>query len=171
MFNNTETVTVGKLFEYAIELEKGAEALYKQLGRMFSNYPEVALFWKNYANEERGHAEYLERIRNGVDTDRLSRQADSAIIAKVRQCLNESTQVRLENIKTLEDAFQLATEIENAETNTIFEFMIVNFSTDELAKSHKFLQTQLSTHIARLENDFPNPYKGTTARQNVFTVQ
>jgi rubrerythrin len=171
MLNNAETETVGKLFEYAIELERATESLYKQLERMFSNYPEVALFWKNYANEERGHAEYLERIRNGIDIDRLSRQADSIIFAKARQCFNKTAQVRLENIKTLEDAFQLATEVENAETNTVFEFMIVNFSTDELAKSHKFLRTQLSSHIARLENDFPNPYKSRIARQNVFAIQ
>jgi rubrerythrin len=169
MLNNTETV--GKLFEYAIGLEKGAEALYKQLESMFSGYPEVALFWKNYANEERGHAEYLERIRNGVDANRLSRQADSAIFAKVNQCLNKSAQIKLEDIKTLEDAFQLATEIENAETNAIFEFMILNFSTDELAQSHKFLRTQLSAHITRLENEFPNPYKSRVARQGVLVIK
>lgn len=168
--NNTETETVGKLFESAIELERAAESLYRQLERMFSNYPEVALFWKNYANEERGHAEYLERIRSEADTNRLSRQADSAIFAKARQCLNMAAQERLGNIKTLEDAFQLATELENAETNTVFEFMIVNFSTDELAKSHKFLRIQLSDHIARLENDFPVPYKSRVARQSVFAV-
>lgn len=169
MSNQAETV--GKLFEHAIELEKDAEALYKQLERMFSGYPEVALFWKNYANEERGHAEYLERIRQGVDSDRLSRRADGAIFAKVRQCLDKSAQIRLEDIKTLEDAFQLANEIENAETNAIFEFMIVNFSTDELAKSHKFLRAQLSSHIARLENDFPTAYKSRSARQGLLVAK
>lgn len=171
MLNNTETETVSKLFEYAIELEKGLEALYKQLERMFSNYPDVALFWKKYADEECGHAEYLERIRDGLDADRLSCQADSAIFAKLRRCLNKLAQVRLENIKTLEDAFQLATEIENAETNAIFEFMIVNFSTDELAKSQKLLRTQLSSHIARLENDFPNPYKSRMVRQGISVIK
>ena len=71
-----------------------------------------------------------------------------------------ASETRLEGIKTLEDAHQLATELENSETNAIFEFMIVNFSTDELAKSHQFLRTQLSTHIARLENDFPIAFRG-----------
>jgi len=166
MSSNTETVA--ELFEYAVALERAAETLYRQLEKMFASYPEVASFWKYYADEENGHALYLERIRAGVDADRLSGQADSDMLRKVRQCLENASPNSLATIKTLEDAHQLATELENSETNAIFEFMILNFSTAELAKSHSFLRTQLSTHIARLENDFPNPYKSRSARQNVF---
>lgn len=169
MSNSTETV--GNLFDYAIELERAAEILYRQLEKMFAHYPEVALFWKHYADEENGHASYLGRIRAGVDADRLSSPADDVILQKVRQCLGMASETRLEGIKTLEDAHQLATELENSETNAIFEFMIVNFSTDELAKSHQFLRTQLSTHIARLENDFPVAFRGKNARQNVFPLK
>ncbi len=169
MASNTDTVA--KLFEYAIALEQAAESLYRQLEKMFADYPEVALFWKHYADEENGHASYLERIRTGVDAERLSQQADADMLQKVQYCLEKASPTRLTNINTLEDAHQLATELENSETNAIFEFMILNFSTDELAKSHSFLRTQLSTHIARLENDFPNPYKSRPARQNVFAQQ
>ena len=165
MSNNTETV--GKLFEYAIELEKAAETLYRKLEEMFAPYPEVALFWKHYADEEHGHASYLERIRAGVVEDRLSRPADGVILQKVRQCLDTASRTGLESIETLEDAYQLATELENSETNAVFEFMIINFSTDELARSHQFLRTQLKTHITRLENDFPIVFRSKSARQNV----
>jgi hypothetical protein len=168
---SSSTETVAELFEYAIALERAAETLYKQLEKMFANYPEVALFWKHYADEENGHALYLERIRASADVNRLSQPADGDMIQKVRHCLEKASPTRLADIKTLDDAHQLATELENSETNAIFEFMILNFSTDELAKSHSFLRTQLSTHIARLENDFPNPYKSRTARQNVFARQ
>lgn len=169
MPNTTETVA--ELFEYAIALERAAQALYEQLERMFASHPEVALFWRHYADEENGHALYLERIRADVGASRLIQPADDDMMQKVRQCLEQASPARLANIKTLEDAHQLATELENSETNTIFEFIILNFSTDELAKSHSFLRTQLNTHIARLENDFPNPYKSRTARQNVFAWQ
>jgi hypothetical protein len=165
MSNSTETI--GKLFDYAIELERATEILYRQLEKMFAHYPEVALFWKHYADEENGHASYLERIRAGMDMGRLSRQAEGVMFQKVRQCLEMSSETRLKSIENLEDAHQLATELENSETNAVFEFMIVNFSTDELAKSHQFLRTQLSTHIARLENDFPIEFRGRNARLNV----
>jgi len=163
--NNAETV--GQLFEYAIALERATEALYRQLESMFAHYPDVARFWKQYADEENGHASYLERIKGEMDTARLSHPADGEMLQKARQGLANATQERLKAVKTLDDAHQLATELENSETNAIFEFMIVNFSTDELAKSHQFLRAQLSAHNARLENDFPKPYNSRVARQNI----
>jgi len=169
MTNNPESV--GKLFEHAIELERAAQSLYSQFENKFSNYPDVALFWKKYALEEDGHAAYLERIGSEVEQSRLSSPADKGMVQKVHRCLRDAAQIKMEKIKTLEDAYQVATELENSETNAIFEFMIVNFSTDELAKSHQFLRTQLSTHIARLENDFPGQYKSKLARQQAFALK
>ena len=61
MFEKAETVE--ELFGYAIELERAAETLYKQLQKIFAEYPEVASFWKLYADEEKGHAEYLARVK------------------------------------------------------------------------------------------------------------
>jgi rubrerythrin len=165
------TGTVGDLFEYAIALEKAAETLYKELVNRFAHYSDVAAFWRSYAEEEKGHASYLERIKADVDVNRLSRQADNSMLHKVQACLTKASPARLANIKTLEDAYQLASELENSETNAIFEFMIVNFSTDELAQAHKFLRTQLSTHIARLENNFPTPYKNRVARQSALVKE
>jgi hypothetical protein len=165
------TETVAKLFEDAIALERRAETLYRQLEKMFAGCPDVARFWKHYADEENGHALYLERVRAGVDEGRLSQPANEDMMRKVRDCLEMSSPAILENVKTLDDAHQLATELENSETNAIFEFIILNFSTDELAKSHAFLRTQLNTHIARLEEDFPNPYKSRTTRQKVLAWQ
>lgn len=168
--NNTAK-TVGGLFDYAIALERAAETLYRQLEKMFAHHPEVANFWGHYAEEESGHAAYLERIKANVEAQRLSQPADDLMLKNVRYCLEKTSPARLSTIQTLEDAHQLATELENSETNAIFEFMIVNFSTDELAQAHKFLRTQLNDHIARLEKDFPNPYKSRIARQNVTALK
>jgi len=93
--------------------------------------------------------------------------ADSKIITDARKCLDVTWQKKLESIHNLEDAYQLAVELENSETNAIFEFMITNFSTVELEKSHKFLQIQLGSHIARLETELPDEYKTKVARQKL----
>lgn len=160
--------TVGELFEYAIAIEKAAETLYKEFEKRFDHDPDVAAFWRSYVDEERGHASYLENLKARIDTSRLSADFDDSMLEKARACLARITPARLAKVKTLEDAYQLATELENSETNAIFEFMIVNFSTDELAQSHKFLRTQLNVHIARLEKDFPTPYKSRIVRQKIF---
>ncbi len=158
--------TVNDLFEYAIALEKAAESLYLAFEKMFSQDPEVAAFWHRYADEEDGHALYLENVRAGLDADRLSQPADPGMLEKVLHCIAQASSVKLDEIENLDDAYQLAVELENSETNAVFEFMIVNFSTDELAKAHKFLRTQLSTHIGRLDNEFP--YMSRLARQHIL---
>ncbi|GEM_PF-398512 len=168
MSGNMETI--GELFEYAIALERAAQTLYKQLEKMFSSYPEVSLFWKGYADEEHGHAAYLERIRARMDASRLSQSADATILQKARHSLERMSPDSLaKNIHTLEDAHQLATELESSEVIAVFEFMIENFSSNELEQSH-FLRSQLSNHIARLEIDFPVQYKDKTARQNILAL-
>ncbi len=169
MSNSTETI--GKLFDYAIELEKVTEILYRQMGKMFAHNHDVEQFWMHIADEERGHASYLERIRAGVDTKRLSEPADEKMMQDVQMCLGASSQKRLDNIQNLEDAYQLATELENSETNTIFEFMIMNFSTDELSKSQKFLRIQLNKHLAGLETGLPSQYSSSIARRNLTVLR
>jgi rubrerythrin len=156
MSNDTETV--GKLFDYAIELEKASETLYRQMGKMFSHTPEIVQYWEHYADEERGHASYLENIRKGMDTERLSLPADSKIIADARKCLGTVSQKRLDSIQNLEDAHQLAIEL---------EIMITIFSADDLTKSRKFIRTQLSSHIARLDTELPVQFRSRVARQNL----
>ena len=169
MSNKPETVD--QLFDYAIELERAAETLYRQMGKLFAHQHDVAQYWEHYADEERGHASYLERTKAGVSAERLALPADGKIITDTRKCLDVLSRKKLESIHNLEDAYQLATELENSETNAIFEFMITNFSTVELEKSHKFLQIQLGSHIARLETELPEAYKSKAARQNLTVAK
>jgi hypothetical protein len=165
MSNNLETI--GKLFDYAIELEKATETLYRQAGKMFSHDQDVEKFWTHLANEERGHASYLERIKQEVDINRLSDPADNQMMLDVQTCLSATSLKRLDSVQNLEDAYQLAVELENSETNAIFEFMIMNFSKDELAKSNKFLRIQLSNHLAGLETGLPGKYGSSITRRNL----
>jgi hypothetical protein len=169
MSKNPETI--GQLFDYAIDLEKATETLYRQMGKMFTHAHDVEQFWSHFADEERGHAAYLERVRQGVGIKRLFDPADEKIIRDVQICLGSSSLKRLDSVQNLEDAYQLATELENSETNAIFEFMIMNFSTDELAKSDKFLRVQLSNHLAGLETGLPGRYGSSVARRNLTVLR
>ena len=168
---SNEIPTIDELFSCAINLEKNTEQLYRKVGRLFSHDHAVAQFWSHYADEERGHALYLQRIKDGMDTERLSLAADYEIMTDAQNCLFRISQKEVENIQNLEDAYVLATELENAETNTIFEFIITNFSADELSKSRKFLRAQLNEHIARLETSLPIKYRSSAARRGLLVVR
>ena len=161
------TETVNALFEYAISLERSAETLYRSIGQLFAAHDDLVAFWNNIADEEKGHAMYLERVRDGLQAERLNTPANDVILEHAKNCLRESSEITLEDIHTLQDAYELAVELENSETNTIFEFVITTFSTEELAKSHKFLRTQLQDHVAKLEKEFPSRFMSRIARQEV----
>ncbi len=59
MSNNA---TIAELFDLAIAAEQACEALYHGLADRFAHHPAVADFWTAYADEEAGHARWLERL-------------------------------------------------------------------------------------------------------------
>jgi len=159
--------TVDELFEAAIGLEHSMAQLYQRFADHFSHHPQVASFWRRYADEEHGHAVYLEHIRSGMPPQGLSALPDATIARRVRACQTTMAAELRAPIVTLEQAYQLAIELENSETNAVFEFMIMNFSTGDLSKSHKFLRNQLSSHISHLTTHFPQEYRNSVVRQRV----
>jgi rubrerythrin len=159
--------TVGHLFELAIQVEKAAESLYRGMGQMFAQEPDVANFWRKYADEEKGHAAFLERTRDRMAAEALSAPADDHMLKSVHKSQEVSVDHLLQNVKTLDDAYQIAMDLENSETNTIFEFMVTNFSTEELVKSQGFLRVQLNKHIVMLTDEFPTKFKSRLMRQGL----
>jgi len=161
----SEEKTVARLFELAIAAEKAAEELYQGLEAKFAHQQEVAAFWREYAAEETTHARWLERLREGQSPQRLSERADPTVLQKAHKALDFSVENALEGIENLEEAYQLAHEVESSETNAIFEFLIVNFSSDK--KTHAFLRSQLKDHIGKLMTEFPIHFRDAGARRRV----
>jgi hypothetical protein len=72
-------------------------------------------------------------------------------------------------VKNLEDAYQLVNDIENGETNAIFQFLLNNFEAD--VQMCDFLQMQLNKHIAKLSIDLPTQYKGVLSRKAIQALE
>ena len=76
-----------------------------------------------------------------------------------------SLEKTLGTIKTLVDAYQLASEVENGETNAIFSFLTEHFApSDEL---RAFLRGQLTNHLNKLMVDFPLEFQSTARRRQI----
>lgn len=165
--SNTETVA--NLFEMAIAAEGIAEQLYRGLAPKFAHHPDVADFWSRYAAEEAGHARWLEHLWGTIDLQQLEAVADGSIVRQAHKLLQFSPESALRQIKTLEDAHQLVSELENSELNVIFEFLITNFSSDKTAQA--IVRTQLREHIARLITEFPARFKHPASRQAVDALE
>jgi rubrerythrin len=154
--------TIAELFELSIALEHAAETFYRGLGDKFAGQPEVALFWKEYEREEAGHARFLETLLERLSADKLRHNAPSELLAAARRLLEVSPESILADVTNLEEAYQIAIETENSETNLIFEALITDFAITSQAVH--FLKVQLKEHADRMVREFPPPFDSTQAR-------
>ena len=161
----TEHHTNKDLFALAIAAERTAKSLYQGLAAKFANHPDVAAFWNRYAEEEEGHALWLERLHNEVDTAKLSEPADVWTLEKLEHVQRFSVEDALNEIVTLEDAYQLVNDLENSEMNAVFEFLIDQFSSD--SRTQAFLRSQIRSHVANLLIEFPTQFKSAVARRAI----
>jgi rubrerythrin len=157
--------TVNDLFDLAVSAELAAKRLYERLADKFDHHPEVAAFWRQYATEEESHAQWQERMRSRLTEEQLAQPADLLIMQEAIKTLEFSVEQALQDITNLEEAYQLVNELENGETNAIFEFLIEHFSEDETAR--RFLRSQLKDHIRKLMIDLPIQFKGAVNRQAI----
>jgi len=159
----TETpYTIGNLIELAIELEKFNEAYYRGLQGKFSHSPQVAGFWQAYADEEVGHARWLEHLRERVMAKLSTPLEHTYLFEAAQRLLKITPEEHLSRVSNLEEGYQLSVELENSETNIIFEFLILNYSLT--AQAANFLQAQLHSHIKRLMDEFPPDYRSRARR-------
>ena len=153
--------TVARAFAIAIDAEKAAEKMYQGLERKFADHEDVVAFWKQYTSDEASHAKALEGMLARLTPVQLSAPVDSQTVGALQTMASFSVEKALQGVKNLEDAHQLVSEVENGETNAIFEFLLI-FEKDEHLR--EFLRTQLNKHILRLTDGIPARYKGILAR-------
>jgi rubrerythrin len=166
--SNTEmsnTETLAQLIELAIQLEKSAEALYRGIAAKFTHHPDLEKFWLRYAAEELGHARWLERLRKTSSAEQLASPADPEMLRMAQKLLQFSVDNALEKLQNFEDAYELAVDLENSETNAIFEFLITNYYADQDAVA--FLRNQMRSHITHLTDDLPAEVKDRVLRQSI----
>ena len=161
----TDKATLAQLLDLAIAAERAAEALYRGLELKFSDYDEVATFWQEYAGEEVVHAEWLGRLRDSLSPEQLAATANPSVLEEATRALRVPVKKRLQGVHNLEDAYQLVHEMENSETNAVFDFLISNFAEDK--KTQAFLRSQLQDHIGKLAIDFPSQFRLDEVRKQI----
>ena len=158
-------ITVETAFEAAIGAEKAAEKFFQGLEAKFSHNEEVSRLWKQYAEDEAMHANWLENLKAKLGRVELSKPVDEHTVQLLDIVAKISVKEALEKVHDLEDAYELVNEIENGETNAIFRFLIDNFEADE--KMRDFLREQLNEHVGRLTLDLPPQYRGAATRRKI----
>ena len=157
--------TIEKLLNVAIRLEAAAGYFYEGLADGFSHCPEVAEFWRVMAAEEACHENRLVEWRASLSVARLSQPADARMLQMGENLLGVSVEELLGGVRNLDDAYEMAHDLESSETNTIFRFFITEFSQDQRVIA--VLRQDLDEHMERLASGFPSRYATRAARVDV----
>ncbi|MHA1731956.1 MAG: ferritin family protein [Promethearchaeota archaeon] len=119
-------VILRDLFLRAIENEEMARDFYLDIALLFSLVPNVAEFWESLSTEEQTHAELLLDALKNTPEEKLSAPADPSLIELVNEVHDLLTRDYLGDITTLDDAFELAHEVEFSEINNILKILLAH---------------------------------------------
>lgn len=127
MIQASSDETIERLFEHAIENEYNIAEIYKKLSKLFSHVPGLYDFWDGLVQDEIRHATILKDSQKLLAPEQLLTPADKKMwndMVKIRRMLSKNL---VGSIKTLDDAYELAHELECSEVNTVFQFLAAEF--------------------------------------------
>ena len=143
-------ITLANLLRLAIKAEETAEVFYRRLAEKFFEFDEISTLWEKMAEDENAHVRYIENIRESLTPAQLDADTDFDLLRKANEVVKFSADELLNSVKTLNEAYNLAHDIEHSEVNYVFRFLINKFADSEQVK--KFAIAQLKEHLDRLMN-------------------
>jgi len=159
-----DPLTVNQVITAAIAAERATESIYRRLEQVCAEKaPQMARFWGRMAEDEAGHAAWITGLRARLDRDALDYPVNYETSQLVREAGKFSFEQAWEGVCDLEDAYQLAERLEQAETNAIFRFLAQEVESDP--KMQRFLDDQLEKHVEALSQWLPAEYRSQAARR------
>lgn len=119
--------TWATLFELVIELEKAAADFYRGLAEKFSHVPKVSEFFIGMLMDEIQHVQVATNIRGSLTPSQLHDPAEPLLLRKVRETLRCLDEDKLNSVRTLDDAYQMAHQLESSEIDTILKLLMSRF--------------------------------------------
>jgi hypothetical protein len=150
MTQSSPEQTIEKLFELAIEIERRAANLYEAFSKMFSHVPMLDAFWQVLINDERRHEKMLREAQKLLSSEQLRSPADDKMWRDVTRVRRRFTDDLAESIYTLNDAYELAHDIEYSEVNAIFQFLASEWIPSE--KRRHFVHSVIEKHLNSLSS-------------------
>lgn len=144
----TELITYSELINAAIAAEDAAQKIYLAFKSKFLYRPDIAKFWQTMADDESEHAQILASIHGRVAVKDLAVLVDIQMAEKAYELQALRVQELIETVNNLNDAYEIAYDLESSEVNTIFNFLTIRFlSTDE---SYGIICSTIDRHLLRL---------------------
>ena len=137
-----------KLFKNAISWESQMRDLYAEFANLFSNEPKVSSFWIELSKDESRHIGVLKDIQKKITTEKLLTAVDSKQWNAVVQVEKLMKEAAASNVLTLDDAYELAHELETSEINAFFKMLVINSVPN--IEGVKFIEAEMTEHVDKL---------------------
>lgn len=138
------------IFNKAIEMEYDAQQLYLRFAGLFQHFNEIAVFWKDLANDEAIHAEKLCSIRDNMSRDKLTSPVSSILYHNSIKSHAIDIGHIMSTINDLDDAYEIAHDIEFSEVNVIFKLLVTDYGAADQRRD--FLASEIKNHQSKLVN-------------------
>lgn len=140
--------SVGYIIQRAIEAEDYTRDIYRKMSQMFAHVPRVSQFWLDLSYDEARHAYTLQNIRDSLSDEQLAAAADRRILDNVASVISVQNGISLDTVETLDEAYEIAHELEHSEINHIFECLAVGFIRQQ--DKRQILLSELREHQNKL---------------------
>jgi rubrerythrin len=148
MSDASPNTSFDEIFQSAIEIEKKAGNIYERFAELFAAFPKIVDFWKGMNQDESGHAKWLLEMKESLSEEALSSYPDYDLILKVHSIKKSLDEYSKKKIENLDDAYELANEIESSEVNNLFRLLTKKFVSSEDRK--KLLFSEINQHQLKI---------------------
>jgi rubrerythrin len=140
--------TVGALFATAIAFEKKAEEFYRGLAKKFSGHPSVSSFWRSMMEDEMKHSRALQEMRDSLTPEQLKSPGDDSTTIQDDELASFSAIYDFAKVKNLDEACEMAGDIESSEMNAKIRSLVKQFIPPEARAD--FMISVLENHVSKL---------------------
>jgi rubrerythrin len=157
--------TLNDLFEFAKGLEHYAQEVYAECARMFSGHSEAARIFGALAEDEKMHELELEKTRSGLAEEQLGQPGEPELVHKAKYLQDCSVEKTLLSIHNLNDAIEVAQDLENSEVNQLFRLLAIKSLPNEIRQ--QFVEKVISQHLSRLREFTGTSFDAPTRRNTL----
>jgi hypothetical protein len=117
---------------------------------MFAHVPELDAFWRTMISEESAHEKLLKDARGLLNPEQLQAPADEKMWRDATRIHRMFADDLTKSIETLDDAYELAHDIEFSEVNAIFQFLTSRWIPEE--KKSNLIHGVIEKHLEYLSS-------------------
>ncbi|MFH2020196.1 MAG: ferritin family protein [archaeon] len=140
--------TLQVLCELMIDWESQARDLYLKFANLFSNDPKISEFWLQLSKDESRHIDILKDILNKIPREKLLMDVSNEKWNSLTRVEGLIKEVSSKKIQTLNDAYEMAHQLETSEMNILLKMLVNEYLPDE--EGYKFIFSDVTEHIEKL---------------------